>query len=115
VFASLAQNPIYRDKLVILCDHPHPSKQADFDEFVRNYPRLVQQSQLFVLTAQSLEEYYAMAYRQTSDQVRDLGQHLGLKRDMARHVGNSLTQQEFENEMPIIWHALETCWANAYA
>lgn len=115
VFAPLAQNPIYRNKLVILCDHPHSSKQADFEEFTRNYPWLVRQSQLFVLPTQSLEEYYAGTYHQTAANVEQLGRQLGLKREMAKHVGNNISQTEFESEMSVIKDALESCWAKAYA
>ncbi len=115
IFAPLAQNPIYRNKLAILCDRPHPSKQADFEEFNRNYPWLIEQSQLFVLTTPSLEEYYPGAYKKTAAEVEQLGRQLGLKREMARHVGSNLNQGEFENDMQVIRNALVTCWARAYA
>jgi hypothetical protein len=42
VYAPLAQSPIYKDKLVILCDHPHTTKQTDFDNFVTSYHALVE-------------------------------------------------------------------------
>jgi putative ATP-dependent endonuclease of the OLD family len=115
VFAPLAQNPIYRDRLIILCDNPHPSKQTDFDTFTRNYRWLVDQHQLFVLPTRSLEEYYAATYKQTAAQVEELGRQLGLKRQMAGHVGGNIDRTEFENEMQVIKSALEACWERAYA
>jgi len=115
VFVPLAQNPIYRDKLIILCDFPHPSKQADFEQFKKVYNALVGNNQLHVLPVQSLEEYYPGQYKKTSDEVKDLGKQLGLKRELARHVGKSITQAEFENEMPALLAALVACWSNAYS
>jgi hypothetical protein len=114
VFTPLAQNSIYRDRLVIVCDHPHPTKQKDFEEFTDSYKALVSNNQLHVLPAQSLEEYYPGQYRKTSDQVEALGRQLGLKRELARHVGKNLTQAEFEQGMPALMEALARCWSNAY-
>jgi hypothetical protein len=115
VYAPLAQNPIYRDRLVVLCDHPHPSKQADFDNFKKCYTALVTKKQLHILPVQSLEEYYAGQYKKTSAEAHDLGKQLGLKRELARHVGKNITQIEFENEMSVMMAALTQCWANAYS
>lgn len=114
VFSPLAQNPIYRDKLIILCDQPHPSKQADFDRFKDAYPTFAKNNQLHILPVPSLEEYYAGQFRKTGAEVSDLGRQLGLKRELARHVGRSVTKVEFETEMPVIMAALSECWTNAY-
>ncbi len=115
VYAPLAQNSIYRDRLVIVCDSPHPSKQKDFDQFTNSYEDMVNNKQLYVLPAQSLEEYYPARFRQTPDQVEELGKKLGLKRELARHVGKSVSQREFEQEMPVLMDALARCWSNAYS
>ena len=115
VFAPLAQNPIYRDKLIILCDSPHPSKQTDFEQFKKDYNAFVGNNQLHVLPVQSLEEYYPGQYKKTSDEVKDLGKQLGLKRELARHAGKNITQAEFENDMPALFAALVACWSNAYS
>lgn len=114
VYSPLAQNPIYRDRLIILCDRPHPSKQADFDKFQDAYPALAKNNQLHILPVPSLEEYYAGQFRKTSAEVLNLGRQLGLKRELARHVGQSVTRDEFEAEMPVIVAALSQCWTNAY-
>ncbi len=115
VYAPLAQNPIYKDRLVILCDHPHPTKQAGFDTFKDAYPALISNEQLHVLPMQSLEEYYAGQYKKTNTEVADLGRHMGSKRELARHVGKNITQAEFEQEMPVVMAALNQCWAKAYS
>lgn len=115
VFAPLRQNPIYTSKLVILCDAPHPSKQTDFNQFVNSYQALTTNGQLYILPTPSIEEYYPTQYRQTAAQVTDLGKRMGLKRELARHVGNNVTQIEFESEMPILKAALDKCWAEAFS
>lgn len=114
-FAPLAQNPIYREKLVILCDAPHSSKRSDFETFRKSYEALVANNQLHVLPVPSLEEYYPGKFKKTSDEVKDLGKQLGLKRELARHVGKNVTQAEFESEMPAVLGALAQCWSNAYS
>lgn len=115
VYTPLVQNPIYRDRLIILCDQPHPSKQADFDKFKDAYPALEKNNQLHTLPVPSLEEYYAGQFRKTSAEVSDLGKQLGLKRELARHVGRGITKVEFETEMFVIMAALSQCWTKAYA
>jgi putative ATP-dependent endonuclease of the OLD family len=115
VYSPLCQNPIYRRKLVILCDHPHPSKQTDYDAFIGSYPELIYDHRIQVLPVQSLEEYYPTPHKKTAAEVADLGQHLGLKRELARHVGKLITEAEFKQEMSVIKTALDRCWENAYS
>jgi hypothetical protein len=115
VYSPLAQNPIYRDRLIILCDHPHPSKQPDFDGFKGAYPALIANNQLHILPVPSLEEYYAGQFKKTSTEVTALGRELGFKRELARHVEKNITQEEFEVEMSAIGFALSECWTNAYS
>jgi hypothetical protein len=105
---------MYRERLVIICDAPHPTKQADFDAFSRAHADMISRGQLRVLPTQSLEEYYPNPYRQTADQVGELGKHMGLKRDLARHVGSLITREAFEQEMQVLKTALDQCWARAY-
>jgi putative ATP-dependent endonuclease of OLD family len=114
VLAPLAKTSLFRDRLIILCDAPRPQKQAGFEKFVAAYPYLTAQNQLYVLPFASLEEYYGGQYRKTSSEVEDLGKEMGLKREVARHVGKNITQQEFEHEMEVIFNALTMCWNQAY-
>ena len=114
VFAPLNLSGIYRDRLVILSDSPHPTKQADYENFRRSYSSVVANGQMFTLPTQSLEEYYAGQYKVTFDQTTQ-GNGKGYKRLLAEHVGKLLTQEEFEREMPVIKQALDLCWSNAYS
>jgi hypothetical protein len=115
VYAPLAQNPIYRDKLVILCDRPHTTKQKDFDNFVTDYPKLTTNHQLHVLPVPSLEEYYVDPFKKTATEVEELGRYVGLKRNLARNAGVSISQAQFESDMPAVKSALDKCWENAYS
>jgi putative ATP-dependent endonuclease of OLD family len=115
VYAPLAQNPIYRDRLIILCDRPHATKQKDFDLFTGAYGSLISNGQLHILPVASLEEYYPGEFRKTEAEVVALGEKVGLKRELARHVGKIVTKCVLESEMPVLVSALEACWGNAYA
>lgn len=114
VYAPLAQNPIYQDRLIILCDKPHATKQPDFDRFIAAYPALVSNNQLHALPVTSLEEYYPDRFKKTPAEVEGLGRQIGMKRDLARHVGKNVTKLQVEREMPLLVTALERCWSNAY-
>ena len=115
LFAPLAMNQVYRDKLAILCDAPRLERLADFENFKRNYPFLEGQNQLHVLPTGSLEEYYPGDFRKTAQEASELGRRIGMKRELAQHVGALITQQQFEDEMPAIKRALDQCWAKAYS
>ena len=114
VFAPLNLSGIYRDRLVILCDSPHPTKQADYDDFKRSYSSVVANGQMFTLPTQSLEEYYAGQYKLTFDQSMQ-SKSKSYKWLLAEHVGRLLTREEFERDMPVIKQALDLCWSNAYS
>jgi len=113
LFAPLAQTQIYRERLTILCDAPHPDRQADFDEFRRAYRYLDANSQIFVLPQQSLEEYYPEEFRHTAEEVVVLARERR-KRTRAGEVSISITQDQFEREMPVVFQSLERCWSLAY-
>ncbi|HTV08488.1 MAG TPA: AAA family ATPase [Candidatus Aquilonibacter sp.] len=114
VYAPLALNPIYKDRLVILCDHPHPGKMSDFDRFKNSYKTLVANGQLHVLPTQSLEEYYPSPYKKTPAEVEELGKKNGLKRHLAGHVGKNVSLRDIQSEMPALLDALKQCWENAH-
>ncbi len=115
LFAPLFLNPVYKERLVIICDSPSTEKaRKDLEQFVDCYPYLRKRNQLHVLSTASLEEYYVRSYRQTQDQVLEMKKLPFMKRNMAIHVGKNITLQEFEAEMPIVKSALDRCWELAH-
>lgn len=53
-FTPLYQTPVYKDRLVLLCDKPGPPKEADFKKFREGYPGLQDGDQIFVLETETL-------------------------------------------------------------
>jgi hypothetical protein len=105
VYATLALNPVYRDKLIILCDTPHADKQTDFDKFMTAYPALTSNNQLFIIPTQALEEYYPAPWTTSATDN---------KRRLAQEVGDSITKDQFETDMTKIHEALTECWSKSY-
>jgi len=116
LFAPIFQNPVYRDRLTILCDAPATEKSTkDFAAFKASYPSMDTNGQIFILPKPSIEECYPAGYAQTPEQVVDLRNHQFQKCDMAKHVASQITQAQFENEMPVLKAALEKAWESAYS
>lgn len=108
LLATLARRPIYRNKLVILFDQPRGEEKLQrFNRFKSDHSHLVNNDQLFELNTQTLEEYYPQEVREMFPEIRR-------KTKLAKKIGQAITQEQFESEMPIIFHALEKCWAHAY-
>lgn len=53
-----------------------------------------------------LEEYYPAPLRATTK--------LENKVKLAKFMGAKITKEDFENNMPVLFQALEHCWMNAY-
>jgi len=101
--------PIYNDRLVILCDKPHKSKQADFDNFKRAYKSLVGNGQLFELEYNNIEEYYPNPWTKTAEEIDDID-----KVSLAKEVGDNIEKEKFESGMPKVYEVLKKCWDLAY-
>ncbi len=114
---------IYKDKVVILIDRPSPERTAGVNEFRNRYRSLVDNQQLYELTARDLEQCYPdqpcptyTNWRKTQGELdavngRDEKIFTGhKKKQLAKHVGAHITQQQFETDMPECFRALSRCW-----
>ncbi|MEE4253937.1 MAG: AAA family ATPase [Desulfuromusa sp.] len=107
VFDPLKVRPIYKTKLVILLDQPNGEhKQTRFEEFKNANRFLERNCQLHVLDVNGLEDYYPSTL---TEECRFTD-----KKKKAKWMASQITQEQFESEMPIIFKALEKCWAEAY-
>lgn len=108
------QHTIYDERLVVLCDAPSAQAQPGFEEFRCSNGTLVARGQIKVLPVGSLEEYYPArdGWRRTAAQVSAMSGKQKTK--LAKRVGSEITQAEFEQEMPVVFQALEQAWASAY-
>lgn len=112
VFTPLYQTPIYKDRLVLLCDRPDPKKQKDFQNFRDSYPGLKNGDQVFVSDTETLEEAYPVPWQKTSAEAKAMDSRA--KTELAATVGDNILREQFESEMPKAYDALQKAWENAH-
>ncbi len=106
------EKSLYKNKTVILFDKPN--KPATLVRFYTDHPDLRTNNQTFELTVGNIEEYYPNqnSWRKTAIQVDAMDSHQ--KVSLARRVGDQITQQQFEQDMPTVFNALEKTWELAF-
>ncbi len=112
VLVPLYISPLYKERLVILCETPADYKKDGFDSFKRDYKRLVDCGQLLTLSEKSLEEYYPNPWKKTEDEVKNMTSEDKIK--LAKKVAEEIKQEQFESDMAVIHSALSKCWSLAY-
>lgn len=110
LFCPLAgsENPIYKDKAVVLIDKPNAQQKNKYNLFKTGYPYLFENGQVFELPVEFLEGYYPSPWTLTKQQT-DEKETKKEKVQYAKEVANSITKEQFEGSMKIIYDALETC------
>ena len=114
VIVPLHGSPVYKDRLVVMCDQAVEEKQKKALETFRSAYKDVAKDRLFVLSSGSIEELYPEPWKKTAAQVKELGKADGAKIALARNVGDGISQEQFEKEMAGVFAALSTCWSKAY-
>ena len=109
--AYMPTKSIYGGRVVILCDKPE-GREADFEKFIDSY-KLKKYEDYFVLTQASLEEYYPSPWKNSSKEVKELGKNRG-KVTLAKKVAGEITQDQFEEEMPLVFNALKKAAERAF-
>lgn len=106
------EKSLYKDRTVILFDLP--SSPAGLTQFLTNHPGLGSNNQVFKLTVGNIEEYYPNQnnWRKTSAQIDAMRSQA--KVSLARQVGDQITQQQFEQDMQIVFSVLQKCWELAF-
>lgn len=118
---------IYKDKTVILIDQPSQQTQGGVTQFLQTYNHLQQNNQFFQLSARDIEQCYPNQpdpiygnWRKTQadlDAVNGNGEKIitgKKKKQLAKHVGENITQQQFETDLIDCFNALNRCWELAY-
>jgi putative ATP-dependent endonuclease of the OLD family len=100
----LPLRPIYKGKTVVMCDKPNSQQQSDFDNFINSYS-LIKDKDYFVLTTESLEEYYPNTWKKTKAEVTEMQEKLE-KVPYAEKVASEITEEQFRIEMPIVYNSL---------
>jgi len=111
-FTPLYQTPVYRDRLVILCDKPNKKREDHFNVFTKAYPDLTKNGQLVVALAEAIEETYPAPWKKAAEEVSRM--RAREKTDLAETVGDSVTKESFEKEMPKVHEALAKAWEKAH-
>lgn len=126
VFIPL-ESSIYRDRLTILLDSPSSQTQGGVESFKQSYSNLSTNRQLYILSHRDIEQIYPDQacpiygnWKKTQndlDEVKPNGDKKingKKKKQLAKHVGDNITKQQFENDLQICYEALIRCWELAY-
>ncbi len=114
VFCPLAtwDNPIYKWKVVILCDKTHATNEADFDKFTKAY-KLVTNEDIFTLPTWSIEEYYPSQWTKSIDEIKVLDIERK-KVSYAKEVADAISKEAFETHMSVVFMALDKVNARSF-
>lgn len=106
LFVPLAgsENPIYKDKAIVLIDKPNSGQTNKYRLFKEGYTYLFENNQVKELPVESLEEYYPEEFRKTPDEVEEEGID---KVKYAEKVSSEVTKTQFENDMGVLFNTLE--------
>lgn len=103
---ATSRNPIYKEKVVIICDKPNVTQETKYRQFRDGYPYIQDNEQLFVIPENSIEQYYPSAWKKTEEEVRQM-QTEQTKVSYAKQVASAISKETFESEMSIIFKALK--------
>jgi predicted ATP-dependent endonuclease of OLD family len=122
VFSPLNES-IYKNRLIILIDGPSAEKQGGVNQFLLDHNSLRTNGQFHQLPVRDIEQYYAEQqdavygnWKKTQaqmDEVNAEGKKVFTsrkKKQLAKYVGQNVTQQQFENDMQICFATLSKCW-----
>lgn len=96
-----ADNPIYKDKAIVVIDKPNNAQQNKYQQFREGYPYLFENNQVHELDVETLEEYYPSAHKKGRGEVPN-----DKKVAYARAVARAISKEEFEAGMPKLLVAL---------
>lgn len=100
-YTPLLTNGVYRDKIVIMLDHPTPEKEASFAEFKRLHPSLISGEHLHVLPVNAVELYYPAPHTKTAEQTAVMT--TAEKTELGITVANAFDSlADLERDMPVV-------------
>jgi predicted ATP-dependent endonuclease of OLD family len=121
------QTTIYKDRAVILIDQPSAQKQTGVAQFLTTYNHLQNNNQFFRLAERDIEQCYPDQPDQTYTNWRKTQAELDAvngngdriitgkkKKQLAKYVGDNITQAQFETDLLICFNSLARCWELAF-
>ena len=106
------EKSIYKEKTVILCDKVQNSNTLN--DFLNKYLYLKTNNQFFETPFCSIEEYYPDCNNWKKDANAAKRMNAKQKVKLAKKVGNSITKQQFESEMRVVFESLKKSWALSF-
>jgi predicted ATP-dependent endonuclease of OLD family len=113
-FSPLEQS-LYKERLVILTDKPHPDKEAGVKQFLDKNKHLRNNQQFFQLERRDIEQCYPnftcpiyVNWRKTQEEVDQMDGKK--KKNIAKHIGDKITKEQFEGNLKVCFDALSKCW-----
>lgn len=110
---------MYKEHAIILIDKPSTVRQAGVNDFKRANSHLGINSQMFELSARDIEQCYPNQadptytnWQKTQAEVDSMTGRQ--KRQLAKYVGDHITQEQFEAEMLTCFEALKRAWDLSY-
>jgi hypothetical protein len=102
---------LYGNKVIILCDKPSPERHGGVEDFKIRHKEIVKNNQIHFLTTCTLEEHYPAPWKRTAQEEDSMRGHQ--KKQLGKLVGKEISQEQFENDLKIIFEALKECWAKS--
>lgn len=105
---------IYNERTIILCDQPTERARPGFEQFIEGHIDLHRRNQIVVLPFGSLEECYPdeQGWKRSEEQTKGMSGHQ--KKQLAKTVGDEISKESFESNMPALLDALTKAWNNAF-
>ena len=104
--------PVYKERVVVLIDKPNQSQMTKYDLFKTGYPYLFDDDRVKELPEHSLEEYYPDQFTKDPASLEAEGK---TKVSYAREVADTMTQEQFETGMEVVHEALKRCIEKAFS
>jgi hypothetical protein len=121
------ESSIYGEKTIILIDEPSEQTKGGVNQFLYNHKSLKNDNRFFQLIGRDLEQSYPNQVCPTYGYWRKTQAELDAvnandkriitgtkKKQLAKHVGLNITQEQFEDDLKICFQALEKCWELSY-
>lgn len=110
---------IYKEKTILLLDHPSEQTKGGVEQFKTNNKKLVSNKQLYILDKRDIEQCYPDHPCATYTNWKKTQEETDLmdgkkKKQLAKHVGEHITQEQFESNLKTCYDALEKCWELSY-
>ena len=100
-------------------DQPSDQTQGGVNQFKQNNSSLVNNSQILILAKRDIEQCYPNKqdatygnWQKTQDEVDAMNGKK--KKQLAKYIGENITQQQFETDLKICFDALQKCWELAF-